>query len=56
MSNVLNNKQLPSGGFEQLRVRTQRDESGQQIPFRPFDSKLSYVYGTTFFLNTTLQF
>lgn len=56
VSNVLNNKQLPSGGFEQLRVRTQRDESGQQIPFRPFDSKLSYVYGTTFFLNTTLQF
>lgn len=56
VSNVLNNRRLPNGGYEQLRIRTLRTDDGGQQLYRPFDTKLSYVYGTTFFFNTTLQF
>ena len=56
VSNVLNNRRLPNGGYEQLRIRTLRTADGTQQLYRPFDTKLSYVYGTTFFFNTTLQF
>ena len=56
VSNVLNNRRLPNGGYEQLRIRTIRTAEGEQQLYRPFDTKLSYVYGTTFFFNTTLQF
>lgn len=56
VSNVLNNRRLPNGGYEQLRIRTVRTAEGEQQLYRPFDTKLSYVYGTTFFFNTTLQF
>lgn len=56
VNNLLNNRSIHSGGFEQLRIRTQRDANGQTQLYRPFDSKYSYVYGTTFFFNTSLQF
>lgn len=51
VSNVLNNKKMQSGGYEQLRVMVNNDKI-----IRPFDSKLFYMYGTTFFFNTSLQF
>lgn len=52
-SNILNNKNLKSGGFEQLRIRRSKDGNTMT---RPFDSKYFYMYGTTFFLNCSLQF
>lgn len=52
-TNLLNNRNLRSGGFEQLRIRRSK-EDGKMT--RPFDSKYYYMYGTTFFLNTSLQF
>lgn len=51
-SNILNNKMLRSGGYEQMRVRYTK--GGTMM--RPFDSKYFYAYGTTVFLNATLQF
>lgn len=51
VSNLLNNRNIHSGGFEQLRVRS--FEGKYQ---KPFDSKYYYMYGTTFFFNTSLQF
>ncbi len=56
ISNLLNNKNIHSSGYEQLRVRTQTDATGATQLYRPFDSKYSYMYGTTFFFNTSLQF
>lgn len=56
ISNILNNKKIHSGGYEQLRVRTQLDNNKVAQLYRPFDSKHSYMYGTTFFFNTSLQF
>lgn len=56
VSNILNNKEIHSGGYEQLRVRTQTNADKSVELYRPFDSKHSYMYGTTFFFNTSLQF
>ncbi len=56
VSNILNNKKIHSGGYEQLRVRTQTSADKSVELYRPFDSKHSYMYGTTFFFNTSLQF
>lgn len=56
INNLLNNKTIHSSGFEQLRIRTQRDDNGIAQLYRPFDPKIAYIYGTTFFFNTSLQF
>lgn len=54
-NNILNNRNIISGGYEQLRVRTYRDGDTTSL-LRPFPNKYSYMYGTTFFFNTSLQF
>lgn len=51
-SNLLNNKKLRSGGYEQMRIRYTKE--GHMM--RPFDSRYFYAYGTTFFFNAALQF
>lgn len=56
VSNVLNNKQIHSGGFEQLRTRSYTNEAGESTLHTPFASKYYYLYGTNFFFNTSLQF
>lgn len=56
VSNALNNKKIHSGGFEQLRTRTYTNEQGETVLHTPFPSKYYYMYGTTFFFNTSLQF
>lgn len=56
VNNVLNNKNIVSSGYEQLRIRTMQDADGSSKLMRPFASKYSYMYGTTFFFNTSLQF
>lgn len=56
VNNVLNNKQIHSGGFEQLRTRTYTNDQGDNVLHTPFPSKYYYMYGTTFFFNTSLQF
>ena len=35
---------------------TEEGFTATQQLHQPFDSKISYVYGTTFFFNTSLQF
>ncbi|MDD2322572.1 MAG: TonB-dependent receptor plug domain-containing protein [Bacteroidales bacterium] len=48
VSNILNNQELATGGFEQLRY-----DSTTPGKFPP---KLFYLYGRTFFLNLNLRF
>lgn len=56
VSNILNNRSLQSSGFEQLRIKTQLDNNRDTQLMRPFPTKYQYMYGTTFFFNTSLQF
>lgn len=53
VSNVLNNTDLKSGGFEQLRIT--QDKTTNKYS-RPFDPKYFYMYGTTYFVNVNFRF
>jgi len=50
VNNILNNKSIQTGGFEQLRF-----DSGMNNPER-FPSKYFYGYGTNYFINLSLKF
>ncbi len=50
VNNVLNNKNIRTGGYEQLRF----DQTGRN-PNR-FDTKYFYAYGANYFLNISLKF
>ncbi|MCL2416520.1 MAG: carboxypeptidase regulatory-like domain-containing protein [Bacteroidales bacterium] len=52
MSNILNNQSMVSGGFEQSRLW---HDSGNDT-FRPFQSRYTYMSGTSFFLNVFFRF
>ena len=52
-SNLLDKKDLKSGGYEQLRVNIDRDKNELR---RPFDKKYFYMFGRNFFVNINFRF
>lgn len=52
VTNILNNKGVKSGGYEQSRIRQTKE--GNML--RPFDSRYYYMLGTNFFLNVAYLF
>lgn len=50
ISNVLNNQNMKNGGFEQSRLRRVGDR------LEAFDTRYSYMNGTSFFLNVFFRF
>lgn len=55
VSNILNNTNIKTGGYEQMRNRYQR--SGDEISFvKPFDKKYFYMFGLNYFLNVNFRF
>ncbi|MDR3286282.1 MAG: carboxypeptidase regulatory-like domain-containing protein [Prevotellaceae bacterium] len=55
IKNILNNKKIVSGGYEQMRFA--RDTSNaDQIIYSPFDSRYFYLMGTTYYLNVYFRF
>ena len=63
--NILNNQNIKTGGYEQMRMRKFRgmtiDESGASVNpstsyYSRFDSKYFYMLGTTYFLNVYFRF
>lgn len=52
VTNILNKTDLRTGGYEQLRIRY--DKEGKMM--RPFDPRYFYMYGTNFYLNVALLF
>jgi hypothetical protein len=55
VNNILNNQNLKSGGYEQLRVNKPNTSTGATT-YSAFDSKYYYMFGTTFFLNVYFRF
>ena len=45
VKNLLNNQNIKTGGYEQVRLLKNKDESYQT--YQPFDSKYFYMFGTT---------
>jgi hypothetical protein len=57
INNILNNQSMKSGGFEQSRLRRERDEDGRFADiYSPFPSKYYYMNGMSYFLNVFLRF
>lgn len=55
INNLLNNKDIVTGGFEQLRYDAQT-ASSDPISVGKFPPKLFYAYGANFFASVTLRF
>ena len=49
VKNLLNNQNIKTGGYEQVRLLKNKDESYQT--YQPFDSKYFYMFGTTYYMN-----
>ncbi len=52
--NLLNNRNIKTGGYEQIRLLKNKEES--IVKYQPFDSKYFYMFGTTYYLNLYLRF
>jgi outer membrane receptor protein involved in Fe transport len=55
INNLLNNKDIVTGGFEQLRYDAQLATT-DPIQTGKFPAKLYYAYGLNFFASMTLRF
>ncbi len=55
INNLLNNKNMVTGGFEQLRYDAQQS-SGDPLSVGKFPPRLFYAYGLNFFSSVTLRF
>lgn len=53
MSNILDRTDIRSGGYEQLRVRVDRETKRMETPF---DSRYFYMWGRNFFFNMNFRF
>ena len=54
VKNVLNNQNIKTGGYEQVRLLKNRD--GNYQTYQPFDSKYFYMFGTTYYVNLYFRF
>ncbi len=54
VKNLLNDQDIRTGGYEQMRLRRVRTEQG--VKFSRFDSKYFYMLGTTYYLNVYFRF
>ena len=54
VKNILNNQNIKTGGYEQVRLLKNRD--GNYQTYQPFDSKYFYMFGTTYYVNLYFRF
>ncbi len=54
VKNLLNDQDIRTGGYEQMRLRRVRTKEG--VKFSRFDSKYFYMLGTTYYLNVYFRF
>ena len=55
VKNILNDQDIRTGGYEQMRMSKVRGEGGDYIYGR-FPSKYFYLFGTTYYLNVYFRF
>ncbi|MEG2612559.1 MAG: TonB-dependent receptor [Alistipes sp.] len=55
VKNLINNQDMRSGGYEQMRMYKSRNQSGKTFYTR-FPSKYFYLLGTTYYLNVYFRF
>lgn len=57
INNILNNRNIKTGGYEQMRLSSER-ASGQQdaLYYTPFDSRYFYLHGINYMINVYFRF
>ncbi|MEG1863997.1 MAG: TonB-dependent receptor [Alistipes sp.] len=55
VKNLLNDQDIRTGGYEQMRMNKTRDKNGD-TKYTRFDSKYFYMFGTTYYLNVYFRF
>jgi len=55
VNNLLNDQDIRTGGYEQMRMNRVRDREGN-TKYTRFDSKYFYLLGTTYYLNLYFRF
>ncbi len=56
VKNLLNNRDIKTGGYEQMRLKVNEDASGNAMSYGRFDSKYFYMFGTTYYFNLYFRF
>lgn len=56
IKNILNRRDIKTGGYEQMRLRAVEDGNGDVIYYNRFDSKYFYMFGTNYMLNIYFRF
>ena len=56
VKNILNDQNIRTGGYEQMRMSKVRASGTGDYVFGRFPSKYFYLLGTTYFLNVYLRF
>lgn len=54
VKNLLNDQDIKTGGYEQVRLQKNKETSQQK--YQPFDSKYFYMFGSTYYLNLYFRF
>lgn len=54
VKNLLNTQDIKTGGYEQIRLLKNKEESYQT--YQPFDAKYFYMFGTTYYMNIYFRF
>ena len=55
INNILNDKDIRTGGYEQMRLQRDQQSDGS-TKYSAFDSKYYYMFGTTYYLQLYLRF
>lgn len=56
VKNLLNDQNIKTGGYEQMRLREMKNDNNQVVDLRRFDSKYFYMFGTSYYLNIYFRF
>ncbi len=56
VKNMLNNQDIRTGGYEQMRMNKVRTSPNGDTKYSRFDSKYFYMFGATYYLNVYFRF
>ena len=56
INNILNNTNIRTGGYEQMRLTANRDSDGNVVNYTPFDSRYFYLFGINYMVNVYFRF
>ena len=56
INNILNNRNIKTGGYEQMRLSRVEDAQGEFMYYQPFDTRYFYLHGINYMINVYFRF